>query len=751
LVCSALEVDALADVAVLTGDVTDVTEGDGLGYSVAMSGDRVLLGAPFDTLSMPGGGAAHMFRRDGEEWLLEAQLGPPERDDVMLLGRFGTQVALEGNRAVVTAPDDADPEQWRQGAAYVFDYDPSSRAWTRVARLSASDGSTDAAFGQTLSVDGGRIAIGAPWKSWSTEGFGVTALGAVYVFEEVDGSFVEVAELRGVDGERENFGHSLALEGSTLLIGADGRAYEFERDASSGQWLERARLLPADGTIVEGFGASVALSGDRALVGAPSFSEGHAYVFERQGEGWAETARLSPRVQSVVDFGSSVSIDGERALVGAQRTVHGPGSLFVFEAGASGWSEIAKMDAPSSTGCFGSALWIGGDQVLAGDGCFGGTNADGAYLFDVSGDQLTQTWRFWRWFGAEDNFGETLAVSGTRVLVGASGDMTNAERLGAVYVFDPVNGSFRLTKKLLPPTGSGGDFGKSVALGSRHALVGSPSFGEVFAYDLDRTGWTPTLVVPANPLGETRFGTALALDGDRAVIGAPNYEPGSYPTGAVYVYEHDDSGWVETALVVAPEPVPLGDFGTLVALRGDTLLVGARFHIEGAGAAVFERNDGVWAWRAHLPIVDNTTGTWPFAVALSGDRAFVGGFMLGADGTAGSGVYVFERSGDGFELAERWMASDTASLGGAIATSLDRLLVGAPTDRLAAIGAGAAYVFEPGENALVQTRFDATPADTFLGFGTSLGWSDELLAVGGPGTRVAGRVQLYGDCSPVEP
>ena len=359
---------------------------DRFGNAVAISGDRAIVGASRDD---DYSGSAYVFERAaGGRWREVAKLVAPDgaADD-----EFGVSVAISGDRAIVGAIRNDDDGN-ESGSAYVFER-TAGGGWSEIAKLVAADAGIFANFGRSVAISGNRAVVGA------SKGSG-NASGSAYVFERAaGGTWNEVAKLiaaDGVDGDR--FGWSVALSGDRVIVGAlfYSSAYVFER-AAGGGWNEVAKLVAADGVAGDSFGRSVAISGNRAIVGAPADDDkgnnsGSAYVFERAaGGGWNEVAKLVAADGAAVDrFGVSVALSGARAIVGAfgdDDNGSGAGSAYVFErAAGGGWREVTKLIAP-----------------------------DGA---------------------ADDSFGFSVALSGGRAIVGAIYDQDNGFDSGSAYVFD---------------------------------------------------------------------------------------------------------------------------------------------------------------------------------------------------------------------------------------------------------------------------------------------------------------------------
>ena len=310
------------------------------GDSVAISGDRVIVGAyNYNFFGRLGRvtGAAYVFEQDETgTWVEAAKLlaSDGERGD-----RFGWSVAVSGDRALIGAvADDNDDRDFNAGSVYVFERNAAG-AWVEAAKLEASDARTDDAFGWSVALSGDRALVGAHDVDINRK-----TRGAAYLYErDASGTWSEVTKLTAPDASAEyGFGEAISLSGDRAIIGvrwddeageSSGSAYIYERDAR-GTWVDAAKLTASDAGRWVRFGSAVALSGDRALVGAeygngdnPTASRdkrrrsGAAYLFERDGSGaWAEAAKLVASDGVRYDgFGVSVGLSGDQALVGAHR------------------------------------------------------------------------------------------------------------------------------------------------------------------------------------------------------------------------------------------------------------------------------------------------------------------------------------------------------------------------------------------------------------------------------------------------
>lgn len=343
------------------------------GISVALSGDRALIGAHFDDVGATDSGSVYVFENIGGAWVQTAKLAP---DDGAARDFFGTSVALAGDRALIGANGDDDNGE-DSGSAYVFD--KVGDDWVQTAKLLPGDGAADDRFGTSVALRGERALIGAPQHDEN----GPNA-GSAYVFEEVGGAWEQTAEIMAADGVADDsFGISVALSDERALIGAtrddtdngvnSGSAYLF--GIVGGAWVQQAKLLPSDGAPSDGFGTSVALSGERALVGTPfadasAPDSGSAYFFRNVGGVWIEAARIVPDDGAEDDeFGRSVAVSGDRALIGANRAAANgvnTGVGYVFTRLGGVWTQTARLTprAGVADGHFGWSVALSGDRAL---------------------------------------------------------------------------------------------------------------------------------------------------------------------------------------------------------------------------------------------------------------------------------------------------------------------------------------------------------------------------------------------------
>src|SRR5690606_38298389 len=228
---------------------SDAQASDYFGYSVAVSGETVMAGTPFEESAGSAAGTAYVFVRNGTSWVQQDKL---MANDAEMLDQFGLSVAVSGDTVVVGANGE-DSEGNAAGAAYVFVRNGTS--WNEQDKLTASDAQADDRFGHSVAVAGDTVVVGA--------------------FLEDEG---------GSDA---------------------GAAYVFVRNGTS--WNEQDKLVASDAETGDWFGRSVAVSGDIAVVGALGEDEGGtdagaAYVFVRNGTSWDEQDKLVASDAQAYDF-----------------------------------------------------------------------------------------------------------------------------------------------------------------------------------------------------------------------------------------------------------------------------------------------------------------------------------------------------------------------------------------------------------------------------------------------------------------
>ena len=342
-----------------TFDDPTVTRQDNFGYSVALDGNNVLIGAPLDSTRGFWVGQAHLF--DGGSGALLRTFDDPtvtEQDG------FGRSVALGGNQVLIGAPSD-DSRGLNVGQAHLFD--AGSGALLRTFDDPTPTGND--AFGASIALAGDYVLIGAPGDD--TQGVNV---GQAHLFDAGSGALLRTFNDPTLTSH-DAFGISTALDGNHVLVGASG-------DWTQGPSVGQAHLFDAgsgallrtfdDPTPTESdqFGWPVAIDGDYVLVGAPTDDTngneaGQAYLFDTRTGALLRTFN-GPRPDNEDLFGNAVALDGTRALIGSWLAPPG-GQVHLFDVTTG--TLLQTFDNPSETWSeqFGWSVALDGDNVLIGE------------------------------------------------------------------------------------------------------------------------------------------------------------------------------------------------------------------------------------------------------------------------------------------------------------------------------------------------------------------------------------------------
>ena len=305
------------------------------------------------------------------------------------------------------------------------------------------------------------------------------------------------------------------------------------------------------------------------------------------------------------------------------------------------------------------------------------------------------------------------------------------------------------TQKLTDPDGgSDGSFGAAVAISGNLAIVGNhfdpikgSSSGSASIFVFDGTSWNlQAKLTASDEIAELRFGTAVAISGNMALIGAPWDSTVGFLTGAVYVFTFDGTTWTQQAKLFPSDPVPSSLFGQSIALSGDTALIGA-FLTRPGSAYVFKFDGATWSEQAKLAADDGTSNDYfGWSVSVSGNRALIGAYGAGLSGVA----YVFSSDGTTWSQEAKLTGLDTRegdNFGLAVSLSGDLALVGAP-DRDKSRGAAYIFAFD-GTSWSQQTKLKITGGMQYDNFGSSVALSDTVALVGATKFSAPGTIYQF--------
>lgn len=390
--------------------------------------------------------------------------------------------------------------------------DPQSAGGTGNAlpqnKLLPADGQPRDEFGVSVGIHGNTAVVGSIYD----DDMGGDA-GSAYVFVEDNGVWTQQAKLVAKDGKpNDYYGISVAIHGDRILVGAvqalnstirTGAVYAYERGLDKKWTLVQKIVPPPGGEAEDYFGYAVALEGNVAVIGAPqrddiAFDSGAAYVFRHDGTQWVQQAKLGPDVAGAFSFfGGSVALHGTTALIGQWDDGSG--------------SDMGSVSAFKET----AGTWVLQEELVASDRDLG------------------------------DTFGFSVAIYNNKAFVGApfrDGDCANS---GAVYVYGRYNDDWCEEQIIIPDDKNASQaFGSSVAVWGDMAAIGSywdedngEYSGSAYAYRLLDGMWTQQFkYLPATPVIGQLFGISAAMDNDRVIIGANGDNTNGTDSGAAFQF-----------------------------------------------------------------------------------------------------------------------------------------------------------------------------------------------------------------------
>ncbi len=661
----------------------------------------------------------------------------------------GREVALEVNDA---------------GAVYPVTIDPT---FTQFNKLTASDGAAGDQFGSAVAVDGDTAIIGAPGDDIGAN----PDQGSAYVFVKSGANWSFQQKLTASDGSLDDtFGRSVDVSGNIAVIGQyagefsshafRGGAYIFVRSGTT--WTQQT--LITNGLTGDSYGVAVGISGTTAVVGAPEDStaaigRGAVYVYT-QGPSpfffWSQQQKLLPGGSDLAandNFGRTVAINPSNnnlLMIGAPRHLGNRGAVYFFSRSGSVWTQQQRLLASDGIGgdFFGEALAFDTTTVVIGAPKYNPgsqTNRGAAYVFALSISSYFQEAGPLAPSDATtgDQFGFSVAVSGDAAIIGAPGDdFGNSSNQGSAYVYERSGTSWTNKQKLIATDGAANDsFGAAVGLSGNNAMVGAfgNASGRGAAYSFNGSDAFPkqTQLLAGDAAANDQFGTAIAISGDTVVVGAPRDDIGNaVDQGSAYVFVRTHTPpaapvWSQQAKLTASDGISSDFFGQAVAISGEVLIV-ARF----GGAYIYDRTGSAWTQRANLT-PSPASDLFGNSVAVFGNTAIVGAPGDDTGGTDRGAAHVYVKAGTIWQLQQKITAADGVvgdGLGSAVALGEEMALIGAPGSDANAINQGAAYVFvRNGTNWSQQQKLLPGDVGTNDNFGSAVSLSGNSALIGSPG------------------
>lgn len=781
---------------------------DNFGYSVAISGELAAVGVPYQDYdetganSVPEAGAVYIYRRTMNSWEFAYKIAAPANDRANS-DNFGYSVALNGSTLVVGAPKNAlnalqTNPVIRAGAAFI--YDITTTTATLEAKVVPQVRDMDDNFGFSVNVSDGHVFVGSHLhgrdesNSNSSE-FRKDEAGAVWAYQKnTDGVWVNVKKLVAGTNEKnagDNFGYALSAHENLLLVGVPffdyvingsnrkpnaGAVYVF--DWKTDHWQYRTRLVAPDREEDDNFGHAVTIYGKKVAIGAPgkNSGSGKVYFYELSDLGaFVLVNSLQPTLPTLpveytqptdvtltdnAAFGYALSINQTHLVVGApgqkvlrlsqidtaqtpytwsSNSTDNGGYAYAYEIGETNslnqlnmfnsWDRFGNFTSTREDGRFGSSVSIGTNILIVGEpeadqnsvGTDNRSNAGLAHIYEFVDNSWTFSKTlegFYQDRNAQDLFASKMVENGRFMVFTAPGqdfDSKNENYIsnaGAAYVWEKVNNVWIYRQKLTASDrGVDKVFGSNVVIADNRIIVSSEETnqsGSAYVFVLESGRFVETQKIQPNDLvANNKFGSVMSASADRLFVSAINQNvPGSSGHGSVYSYVFDSvTNQYSFESKIIPTTVLSSNslFGSSLQFKDDLLIVGApqnpldssdRLSQPNAGAVyVFARINSAWVQQTKISApgsVREAEDTMGYAVASWGNYLAVG--VPGHNYDSAQGAYldnagsvrIYVRENDQWRL-DRVVDSPNREENGRFGFSLaihnQTLVVGAPGER----------------------------------------------------------------------
>ena len=745
----------------------DSDKDDMYAKSVAISNEYIIVGTPNNNISGSDTGSIYLLKRASDDSI--TQIDSIEADDAKEKDLFGYSVAIDGDYIVVGAPLEEDGDKTiNSGAAYLFKIDKDSLK--QIAKFYANDAEDYDYFGHSVAINGNYIVVGANEEDTDAE-----KAGSAYVFKiNSDDSVTQIEKIQADSpSEEAYFGESVAIYDNFIVVGSygendsTGSAYLFKIDADD--VTQTDKITANDGEKDDLFGKSLSIFKNYVVIGAmgedsTKTDAGSAYLYEIKSNDTADelTKIQADDAQEGAKFGNTVSLHEKYIAIGsylddASKTDTGSAYLFKIEDDED-VTQVKKMVArynhaydnfANSIAIFENIIVVGGalDDTLASNGgsayVFNIEPIDKPYIYNVPkykkvNEELTYT---------EVQTIDAQRPNGGAIIFDVEGDDADLFTIedNILSFVDPINYEDKSDKN--------GDNSFDIS------VVASTSLGTkdtkhtyITVQDLEYLTLATTQAKYAEE--NDAYSTSVAVSGDYILVGAPNQDEQATNAGCAYLYKKLSAGrLVQIATIYADDAEVDDHFGASVSLDGDYLAIGAptedTTNSDAGSVYIFKRNsddeDDV-SQLAHLQSNDADADDY-FGTIVKIDSDYI---AIGANGddetksNAGS-AYLFKRSSDDNITQIAKFQADDADENDSFASTLsidgDYIVVSSKYNDDNGSDSGSGYLFKresDDENNVTQiAKFTADDAEESDHFGESIAIDGNYIVVGAPDHNIS--------------
>ena len=704
----------------------DGAAGDQFGDRVFATADKIIVGAHGDDDNGSNSGSVYVYDANN----LSAQPTKLTAFDGAASDIFGISVAVTADKIIVGATGDDDNGS-SSGSVYVYDANNLSAQPTK---LTAFDGAANDYFGISVAATADKIFVGALYD----EDNGSDS-GSVYVYDANNLS-AQPTKLTAFDGAASDyFGSSVAVTDDKIFVGAyfdddngsaSGSVYVYDVNNLSAQ---PTKLTAFDGAANDYFGNSVAtISGTPSQLNDTTVSQSDNVFTVTPGQQDADfqlTFKATDTAGNVTTVPATFSLD----YVNQAPAVSGIQSAYVLTQGQDAVITAVGTDPEGDAITWSfeeSGLRSGYVIVSARNDDDNGSQSGSVYVYDANNLSATPI-KLTAFDGAAgDYFGDSIAATTDKIIVGAFGDESNT---GSVYVYDVNNLSAQPTK-LTAFDGDANDyFGTSVVATNDKIIVGAyndddngSNSGSVYVYDANNLSAQPTKLTAFDGAAGDYFGRSVAATNDKIIVGAYNDDDNGTNSGSAYVFDANNLSAQPTKLT-AFDGAANDWFGRSVSVTADKIIVGAYGDDSITGAVYVYNANNLSAQPTKLTAFDGAAGDYfGYSVAAADDKILVGATGDDDNGSASGSVYVYDANNLSAQPT-KLTAFDGASIdqfGDFIVATSDKIVVGASGDDDNGSNSGSVYVYDANNLSVTPTKltaFDGAESDFF-------GWSFAVIS-----------------------
>ncbi|WP_395377323.1 hypothetical protein [Marinicella sp. W31] len=583
-------------------------ESQGFAASIARDQNRLAVAAQGDDTVL-------MYSFDGFEWQFDQAFVV----EGLRQSNGGVITSLDfQNDRIVIGSFNSNNSFSDDGVVYIYESDGAG-IWQNTGFLSASDANEGAIFGSAVYLHNDLLLVSARRDSVNTF-YG----GAVYFFQYENGTWVEKQKITADDtGSRDEFGSSIAFNGTHLIVGAHfnnyngsqtGAAYAFDFDGQT--FTQSEKLLGSPKAVGSRFGISVSLFGNTLAIGASrgynglGVQTGSVYFFEHGGLEWSQTDKITGGLDGSL-FGNSVSLNNEKIAVGSGNAGTLGVGVFVFESiqGSWGFEQYIEEQLVSQVVLQDDMLLMSFPQKRL---TFAEQGAMDSYHLINSNWEFSQRLEGFTDTVAHDRLGQSFSILGDEMLVASPGDELSKAHIGTVRIFEKQVQQWNQQDLLVAGDVVTDDaFGGEVILLTDKALISavgdddmSTDAGAIYYFSRQNDIWTESQkITVSNATNGDKFGGEMIASEDYLFV-ASNIDDDT-EMSSVYVFEFDNNNWVERQVLSSGV---IGDgFGASMKLDGGILYVAAPSSDVNPQGEIhtFELINGTWTSASEITLVDD--------------------------------------------------------------------------------------------------------------------------------------------------